>query len=65
MNQNQAEPMYRRALENYGKSLGTDHPDVAGSRNNLAALYNNQGKTAKAASAKLNPLNSGWVFLPI
>ena len=34
----EAEPIYRRALEIWEKSLGADHPDVAQSLNNLALL---------------------------
>ncbi len=44
----EAEPMYRRALEIYEKSLGTDHPNIAASLNNLALLYYAQGKYTKA-----------------
>jgi len=32
----------------YRIALGPDHPDVAMSLNNLAALYSNQGKYAEA-----------------
>ena len=34
-----AEPLYKRALAICEKALGPDHPDVALSLNNLAALY--------------------------
>jgi len=39
-----AEPLYKRALEISEKSLGSAHPDVASSLNNLASLYQHQGK---------------------
>ena len=35
----QAEPLYKRALTIAEKALGPDHPNVAMSLNNLAALY--------------------------
>ena len=35
----QAEPLYRRALAIYEKSLGPDHPNVRLSLDNLAKLY--------------------------
>jgi len=35
----EAEPMYKRALEIWEKSLGKDHPQVATALNNLALLY--------------------------
>ncbi|MEJ7654966.1 MAG: tetratricopeptide repeat protein [Chloroflexia bacterium] len=34
-----AEPLYRRALAIHEKALGSEHPDVATSAHNLAALY--------------------------
>jgi CHAT domain-containing protein len=34
-----AEPLYKRSLAIYEKALGPDHPDVAGSLNGLAWLY--------------------------
>src|SRR5262249_44791518 len=40
----EAEPLYLRALAIYEKALGAEHPAVASSLNNLAALYYNQGK---------------------
>ena len=39
----QAEPLYERALKIYESSWDL-HPDTATSLNNLAVLYNNQGK---------------------
>ena len=44
----EAEPLYRRSLEIKEKQLGPDHPDVAGSLNNLAILYADQGRYAEA-----------------
>src|SRR5271166_3060763 len=38
-----AEPLLKRSLAIYEKALGPDHPYVAGSLNNLAGLYQNQG----------------------
>ena len=35
----QALPLHQRALKIYEKALGPEHPDTAGSLNNLAALY--------------------------
>ncbi len=35
----QSEPLLNRALAIYEKALGPDHPDVATSLENLAALY--------------------------
>ncbi len=35
----QAEPLYKRALAIVEKALGPDHPSVAASLENLAALY--------------------------
>ena len=43
-----AEPLYQRALAIREKALGTDHPDVAASLNNLALLYYHQGRYAQA-----------------
>ena len=35
----QAEPLYRRALAIWERAIGPDHPDVATSLENMAALY--------------------------
>ncbi len=44
-----AEPLYRRSLEIYAETqLGSDHPDVAQSLNNLAILYLSLGRYADA-----------------
>jgi len=44
----QAEPLYRRAVEIDEKVLGKDHPDVAIQCNNLARLLQDQGKYDQA-----------------
>jgi tetratricopeptide (TPR) repeat protein len=46
----EAEPLYQRSLAILEKTLGTDHPLVATSLNNLAALYYTQGKYPEAES---------------
>jgi CHAT domain-containing protein/Flp pilus assembly protein TadD len=43
-----AEPLFKRALAIFEKSLGPDHPNVATSLNNLASLYHLQGRYADA-----------------
>ncbi len=40
--------MYREALQLRRELLGDRHPDVAGSLNNLATLYRNQGRYEEA-----------------
>jgi tetratricopeptide (TPR) repeat protein len=45
---NQAEPLLKRALDNWERLLGPDHPHVATSLNNLAGLYHSQGVYEKA-----------------
>ena len=40
--------MYKRALAISEKALGPEHPDVATSLNNLALLYQAQGRYAEA-----------------
>ena len=44
----EAEPLYKRALTIREKALGSGHPDVAESLNNLAELYRAQGRYADA-----------------
>src|SRR5262245_42400146 len=44
----EAEPHLNRALAIREKALGADHPNTATSFNNLAALYESQGKYAEA-----------------
>ena len=39
-----AEPLYQRSLAIWDKALGRDHPNVAQSLNNLALLYDSQGR---------------------
>ena len=43
-----AEPLFRSALAIAEKSLGPDHPDTAGSLNNLAGLLESKGDYAGA-----------------
>jgi tetratricopeptide (TPR) repeat protein len=43
-----AAPLYQQALAIRQQSLGTDHPDVASSLNNLAMLYQDQNSFAEA-----------------
>ncbi|MBD2201373.1 tetratricopeptide repeat protein [Calothrix sp. FACHB-168] len=43
-----AEPWYKQCLEATRERLGEEHPDVATSLNNLAALYRYQGKYSQA-----------------
>jgi tetratricopeptide (TPR) repeat protein len=51
-----AEPPYLQALERLKKVLGNDHPDVAQSLNNLAALYHHQGRYEDAEPLYLQAL---------
>jgi len=44
----QAEPLYQRALAIREQVLGPEHPDTALSLNNLAMLYDSQGKYEQA-----------------
>ena len=44
----EAEPLYQQALEMRKRLLGEEHPDVAGSLNNLAGLYRSQGRYSEA-----------------
>jgi tetratricopeptide (TPR) repeat protein len=44
----EAEPMYKRALEIYEKALETDHPDVATFLENMSFLYKKLNRNAEA-----------------
>ncbi|MCH7633940.1 MAG: CHAT domain-containing protein [Proteobacteria bacterium] len=44
----EAEPLHKRALAIYEKTLGPEHPDVAAPLHSLAGLYYEQGKYAEA-----------------
>jgi len=44
----EAEPLHERALAIYEKALGAGHPYIARSLNNLAALYDSQGRHEEA-----------------
>ncbi len=52
----EAIPLAERALAIREKVLGREHPDVASSLNNLAALYKSQGNYAKAEPLYLRAL---------
>jgi tetratricopeptide (TPR) repeat protein len=54
-NYNGAKPLYQRSLAIREKALGREHPDVAASLNNLAALYFAQDDIPRA----INFLNRG------
>jgi tetratricopeptide (TPR) repeat protein len=43
----EADELYKRALEGMEKLLGNDHPDTLSSRNNLAIIYWLQGRMMK------------------
>jgi CHAT domain-containing protein/tetratricopeptide (TPR) repeat protein len=45
-----AEPLFQRAIAIYEKTLGTDHPSLAGVFNNLANLYKARGDYERAGS---------------
>jgi tetratricopeptide (TPR) repeat protein len=42
------EPLFRQSLAIRAKALGLDHPDVARALNNLAEIYQKQGRSAEA-----------------
>lgn len=44
----QAEPLYRRALENRERTLGPEHPSTLASLKNLSQLYHSMGKFQQA-----------------
>jgi hypothetical protein len=56
-----AEPLYKRALAINEKSLGPEHPNVANSLNNLAALYNDQGRWAEGLPLARTAIERGYV----
>ena len=56
----QAEPLHQRALDIREKALGPDHPNTATSLNNLAALYDNQGRYEQARAASTNAPSPSW-----
>ena len=53
---NEAEAMYIRALNGYEKAWGAEHTSTLRTVNNLAVLYKNQGKIAKAENILLRAL---------
>jgi tetratricopeptide (TPR) repeat protein len=44
----EAEPLYRSALEKRKRLLGEEHPDIAISQWNLGVLYQSQGRYSEA-----------------
>jgi tetratricopeptide (TPR) repeat protein len=52
----EAEPLYRQALELRRELLGERHPQVATSLNNLAGLYESQGRYDEAEPLYLEAL---------
>jgi tetratricopeptide (TPR) repeat protein len=52
----EAKPLYLQALELRKRLLGTEHPDVALSLNNLAYLYYSQGRYTEAEPLYLQAL---------
>ncbi|MEH2057724.1 MAG: tetratricopeptide repeat protein [Nostoc sp.] len=50
------QPLFLQALELYKRLLGDAHPDVATSLNNLALLYNSQGRYDQAEPLFLQAL---------
>jgi len=44
----QAEPFFKRSLAIWEKALGPDHPNVATSLENMAALYRKSGREKEA-----------------
>ncbi len=53
---NQAEPLFRQALELSKRLLGENHPDVAANLDNLAELYESQGRYDQAEPLLLQAL---------
>jgi hypothetical protein len=45
-----AEPLFRRALSIREQAVGSDHPETATLVNNLAALYQDEGRSGDALS---------------
>ena len=60
----EAQLLLEKALAIHEKSLGPEHPDVAQSLNNLAALYNSQGQYAQAEPLYQRALNILQKSLP-
>ena len=52
----EAEPLLNRSLAAFEKSLGPNHPEAANVRNNLAALYKDQGRHADAEALFKRPM---------
>ena len=45
----EAEPLYRRALDTYERVLGPDHPTTIAVRGNLQGFLRDQGREDEAA----------------
>ena len=54
----EAERMYRRALDGKEKAWGPDHTSALHTVNNLGALYQNQGKLGEAEKMYRRALDS-------
>ncbi|KAI4264895.1 MAG: hypothetical protein L6R42_000009 [Xanthoria sp. 1 TBL-2021] len=54
--QAEAEKMYRRALDGYEKTWGTEHTSTLDTISNLGNLYRNQGKMAEAEEMYMRAL---------
>ncbi len=44
----EAERLFKRSVATFEKTLGPNHPDLAGVLDNLAGLYKDQGRYADA-----------------
>ncbi|MFM6897221.1 MAG: tetratricopeptide repeat protein, partial [Microcystis panniformis] len=53
----EAEPLYQQTLAMLKRLLGKEHPDVAKSLNNLANLYDSQGRYTEAEPLYLEAIN--------
>ncbi len=60
----EAQPLWEKALAIRKKSLGHEHPNVATSLNNLAALYRAQGQYAQAEPLFQRALKIWQISLP-
>jgi hypothetical protein len=56
----QADPLYKRSLAIWEKTLGLDHPSVATSLENMAQLYRKSGqeKTAEALEKRATAIRA-------
>jgi hypothetical protein len=58
-------PLYQRPLTIRQRALGSDHPDVATSQNNLASFYQGQRRTSDALPLVQQTIASGRTRLRI